>query len=86
MINDTEALLAVLKTPSNTVGISTSLLTEGGEIKLREVAIAGKASALKKQILKNLAQDFNAHSPIAKTMGTRLIPRNAISETICRFT
>jgi hypothetical protein len=76
---------STLKTSSKTVGISKSLLADGGEIKFREAANAGNITELKRHILRNLAQDFKYHSPIANKIGTILKPRKAILETTCKL-
>ena len=82
---DVGIAVSTLKTPSNTVGISKSLLADGGEIQFREAAIAGNITELKRHILRNLAQDFKHHSPIANPIGTMLKPRKAIFETTCKL-
>jgi hypothetical protein len=82
---DVGIVASTLKTPSKTVGISKSLLADGGEIKFREAANAGNITELKRQILRNLAQDFRHHSPIANKIGTMLKPRKAILETTCKL-
>jgi len=76
---------STLSASSNTVGIANSLVAEGGETKFKDTATAGNMTELNRQMLRNLAQDFKCHSPIAKRIGTTLKPMKAIAETTCKL-